>query len=1304
MLVVAFAFFPLPLYASPPDDHADLRVLHSDDTGIAFEYTPGAVSRDTVSLAGDVFDVLSIASCVYATEPGQPQIPQRHVLIGIPPDASPTVTVHEAVFQEWTGYRLAPAPATGANRLAVLDSTAYAASAFSPAQRVMVGAPGVFRGCRVLTVTVLPVAYSPATRRVRLYNRIRVEVRFNREGRTGALSSPADDRLRSVYAAALLNADAAARWRVPATPATRWRRVTAFGPGEWFKVKLTETGFYRIDRETLQNAGVDVDALDPRTVRMFNVGGRALPLDVDAARPELVEIPVRVAGEADGTFDDADYILFYGTALHGWDYETGAGAYVYFQNPYTDINVYWLNTGGATPGRRMQTRDGRLAGGTVQPDTPARIHEERELINPIDSGTEWFWHLFDGAFHEEATFQVDAGTVTRGGLVTAKFRFQSKTRFLHHVQVFINDAFVGEQRWSGESVPVLISGTGAWLRNGANTVRIVLPRAGQSATQPDHVYLDWFELAYWKPVDAESGDLVFEQDLQTGGAAIRYPVTGAPADAETFDVTDPLNVTRVLTETGGSFRDAAGTGAPNRYRLVTPARWKQPVSVVRDAGSDLRNPANGADYILLTHDDFADAVEPLRAHRETHSGLRVFAANVSDVYDEFAGGLVDPTAIRDFLRYAAFNWTSGAPPAFVLLVGDGTYDYKNHSRNSPGTWIPPFEQGERCADDFFVYFDGNGDPLSGDDIFPDMAIGRLPAQTPEEAATMAQKIIAYESAPEFGVWRNTIVLTADDERTPGVTFEEPWHTLDTERLDRDTIPASFRVEKVYLTEFPLDAAGEKPGAREALINRINAGALLVNFVGHGAANLWTHERIFNTGRDLPSIANPNRLSVFVTATCTAGRFDLVTEEAMAEAFLRAEDKGAVAFVGATRLSFPSPNAALNRFLYREMLLNGAPIGAALMTAKIRTINRENSEKYVLFGDPAMRLGAPEKSIRFSDDSSDTLKVLHAAVVRGDVVNDDDTADRTFNGTAFVHTFDSARQTTYVTPRGGQIPYRLPGSNLFRGPVPVNQGAFTASFIIPRDITYGGNMGRVTVYASDAQTDASGTLDRLPLRGADPAVRDTTGPAIEALIDGRPVTDGDFISPTPTLTLILFDESGINVTGEVGHQITIQTDDDIRARQDVTALFVYDLGSFQRGSLTYTLPVLTPGDHPVTIRVWDNFNNASTAQLTLTVVEETDLRITNIMNYPNPFEQATTFTFELTQDADVTIQVYTVAGVLIRSFDGVTGMQGFNQVDWDGRDRDGDRLANGAYLYKITARARSPEKKTASAFGRLLVVR
>jgi hypothetical protein len=146
-----------------------------------------------------------------------------------------------------------------------------------------------------------------------------------------------------------------------------------------------------------------------------------------------------------------------------------------------------------------------------------------------------------------------------------------------------------------------------------------------------------------------------------------------------------------------------------------------------DQPSDLIHPANGADYLIITHQDFYTAVQPLANDRASR-GLRVKMVKVQDVYDEFNFGLLDPQAIRDFLAYAYHNWQPPAP-TFVLLVGDGTFDPLNYLGDLRPEFIPPYLAdvdywiGETAADNRYV-------SVSGDDFLPDMALGRLPVNTP----------------------------------------------------------------------------------------------------------------------------------------------------------------------------------------------------------------------------------------------------------------------------------------------------------------------------------------------------------------------------------------------------------------------------------------------------------------------------------------------------------------------------------------------------------------------------------------------
>jgi hypothetical protein len=277
---------------------------------------------------------------------------------------------------------------------------------------------------------------------------------------------------------------------------------------------------------------------------------------------------------------------------------------------------------------------------------------------------------------------------------------------------------------------------------------------------------------------------------------------------------------------------------------------------------------------------------------------------------------------------------------------------------------------------------------------------------------------------------------------------------------------------------------------------------------------------------------------------------------------------------------------------------------------------------------------------------------------------------------------------------------------------VQNGEFTGSFIVPKDIGYGGKNAKISAYVvnSDSSIDGAGALDSLIVAGTDTTVKDSLGPQIWILFEeNMKFTDGDTVKPDPALIVYITDPQGINLTGELGHGITLIIDDDWENMQDLTSNFQYDLNNYTQGSLRQKLN-LKEGEHTLKIKAWDNANN-STLQSFLVKVLSMDkkLSITQAMNYPNPFSRFTQFTYELSVPVNkVEVKIFTLSGRLIRILSG-TGSPGFNSgVIWDGRDEDGDKVANGVYIYKIIAETKynsggKETTKEAEAIGKAVVM-
>lgn len=1291
-----------------------IRLLTSGQDGLVFEFLSGEVSVIDLPVedGGEVFQILRVPDCDLIPREGVPMLPVRAVNIGLPPREEVSFSILEDEFVEQGEIFLAPGPRVfrkeggGSSFYKTIykpDARLYETDAFFPREICAAQPVAFLRHQRVLPLVLSPVQFNPVARTVRIHRRIVVRVQFASSWPAVA-EEPGEDLFENVYRSTLLNYNQARKWRARPRISTKpafWGDDPFSSSDDWFKISLRTEGLYRLTSSVLEEAGLDLSALDPATVKIYNLRRKILPRQVGDP-PIMMEIPIVVTGQDDGRLDSEDEILFYATDLSGWEEMSQGGYDGVYVNPYTDINVYWLTYGGV-PGQRMSTRSGvPQASSFIQAERfKVTAHQERDFLNPSYTGLTWYWDSMTGHGAETAEHRVILGGVLEESCLL-KVRVEGisskySSSIPHHVYFYLNDSPSPaiELQWNG-AVAVVAEGEAHGLLEGENTLKIVLPRV---ESEWDHILLDWFEIQYWRSYEVEDGQLHFSSPDTSG--TIQYDLEGFSQDqVMLLDVSDPYEPVQI---TGSSkipqedhyalrFQEDISPAEPRRYYAASPQAYLSPLSIDRHIPADLRQ--GRADVIMVTPQVFRESLQPLAdLHRE--EGLRVTVADIEDIYDQFAWGLIDPTAIRDYLWYA-YHQGEFPPPAYVLLFGDGNFDYKNNSGAGGSNWIPPYENGDLCTEDWFVRLDG--------DYLADMMIGRLPVRSGEEADVVVDKITDYVQRPLFGPWRNRVMIVSDDETVDGGAGNELFHTRDSEDLARNFIPPSYDQRKVYLMEYPMNWSNKKPEAQQAVIDGFNDGMLLVNWIGHGNFDVWAHEDAFRGSNDIPKLTNERHLPLVYAASCDVGRFDHTINESMAEELLRAEDKGALACIAATRYCSATPNAELNKQVLSRVLGDeNLTFGEGLFGAKLSRPNSYgNDQKYALFGDPCMRLGKPELEGQIVSMSRDTLKALDRVTIQGQVLCQG-IVDTTFQGVVSIQVFDSARPVTYTTRVGSKVNYLLPGAPMFRGTSLVEDGRFQATFVVPKDISYGGRMARISAYLNDQSRDGLAFRDSLPVQGTITAVADTLGPNIELSVAGQEFPSGDFVSSRPTIVAHLEDENGINIAGEVGHWIVLSVDDGAQ-RIDVTDRFNYDPGSYRRGTLDYTLEGLEGGPHTVTMKAWDNFNNFSVANLDFEVVEESELKLSHVLNCPNPFDpssEKTKFTYELTCPARVTVKIYTVAGRLIRSLAEEEVGHVYNESHtWDGRDQDGDYVANGVYLYKIIARA---EGKHTEAFGKVVIM-
>jgi hypothetical protein len=593
---------------------------------------------------------------------------------------------------------------------------------------------------------------------------------------------------------------------------------------------------------------------------------------------------------------------------------------------------------------------------------PVQLHAEEDTRYwqnmPAGSGSDrWFWESRLGPNTQDLptsrSYMVRLGAVASSApTATVRVQLMGYTGLGHRTQVFLNDQLIDDRTWSGQAEfthEAVVDHR--LLRTGENTLRV---QAVDTGAVVDQLLVNWIELDYWGDYRATEAALNF--GVQTDGEQ-GFQVSGfESANLILLDLSDRqrpvwfVNFGVNEADSGNTLVFSDAPDAATRYLALEAAALKSPAAVTLDSPSNWRSPDNGADYLIITHDAFYGAAMRLAEHRQSQ-GLRVALVRVEDLYDEFNGGIFNPRAIRNFLTYAYEHW-QGAAPSYVLLVGDASQDYRDKLQTGTRVYVPSqnIESslfGEVSSDNWFV-------SVSGADPLPDMLIGRLAVETDAQADAVVDKLIAYDSVAIDEGWNRSVLLVNGTEADAFPTLSN--------RL-------AHQLPFDYAASF-LSPADRSPNeVRDAIVDQMNEGRVLVNYSGHGEYFSWGLDAsgggVLFAPDDVARLFNPERLPFITVANCLNGFFAGPAERpALAELLQRREGGGAVAVWAPTGLAQPEGHAVLFEALYRALFAEDlTTFGAATAAAKIEaygvsTAWQELVETYVLFGDPASKLAIP----------------------------------------------------------------------------------------------------------------------------------------------------------------------------------------------------------------------------------------------------------------------------------------------------------------------------------------------------------
>ena len=1289
----------------------DLIIKESSDQSTIIEFSPQKWFIKDRIINEKSYKSIRFESDNITVKTGQPMVPGKVAIIGIPLEARVDYQVIEINLSDKLSGKLIPMPTSHPSQEYFEDETFYNSSKIFPSNVIQLENPGFIRNQRVICLKLFPVQYNTQKNEIQLIEKIVVKLRF-----TGArVSNNAIKNMKdeSFYRGAILNYDQAKNWRQQPTIGTVKRRNISLA-NNWYKIFVKNEGIYKVTGKMLSDNGIQINEIDPSTIQIYNNGGKELVRAVTIPRPDsLIENAIMVVDNNDGKFDESDYFLFYAKSVEGWNYNYVTKTFSHYINHYTEKNVFWLTWGKNKNGKRMAAVslpvDNQIP---LQTSFRDHLFLEEEYYNLIDSGIDWYGKVFsnNGNPTESKTFAFNLKGAISQDSAEVKLKLAGISAGYHRFNFYMNQHYLGRLDFTGsyQKYTIVITDSVSLNKNnilidGYNDLRLDY--------LVEHIYskayLDWIELHFWRNLIANEDKLLFYSPVHAG--SYRYQVSDFSKDElYIFDITEYYDVRRFenLNISDGTvvFVDTVNSKTPKRYLALTPDKFLSPLHIEEDVTSNLRTLSREVDFIIIAHDDFYDQALELKNHREGYENLKTEVAKISDVYDEFSWGLFDPVAIRDFIKYAYHNWHQ---PEYVLLLGSGDFDYRNIINPVDHNWIPPFQTTEnyesesRAMDDWYV--------CVHDDNYLDLSIGRLPVRNPTHASNVVKKIIDYQKTPLYGDWRNTITLVADDVTGEDVEFIEREHTNEAENIAENYLPNSFNVNKIYLVEYPgvytASITGtRKPAAQQDIIDTINQGCLIINYFGHGRYDLWAHEVVLEMDQDLQRINCENKQAFWIAGTCYFGRFDNPDYESMSEELVLLEDNGAIAVLAAARLVSSAPNIAFTKKLYGKLFPSAyhkIRLGNAISTTKNSRGNPEDDQKLILFGDPTLILANPAYQATIYKSDPDSIKALSQLNISGVILKDGSTWHN-FNGNILLKAYDSKKNRIYVIKENDVLNYLLPGNTIFRGTATVQNGEFNLKFIVPKDITYGGKSGRFSVYFWNDEVDGSGFKNSIPVGGTSTNILDNEGPQITIDFNGKDFYDGGMTNQNPVLSIEITDSSGVNIAGDIGHSIVLILDDE---KINVTDLFNYYNNNYVSGSINYAPGFLAEGSHSILVKAWDNCNNSSEINAAFIVVANEKLTIRKVMNYPNPFSNNTEFTFWINLDCETTIKIYTIAGRLIKKIDDVYASNGFNRIFWDGHDHDGDRMANGVYLYKICAKAQY-EGKTISTevVDKLMIIR
>ena len=1079
----------------------------------------------------------------------------------------------------------------------------------------------------------------------------------------------------------------------------RYAESSVLSTGDWHKIQVDQTGIYKLTYEQL----VDMGIKNPANVSVFGYGGAQLSESfLKPYTDDLPQLPIYIEKGSDGTFGKGDYILFYAQGPINWKFNENIQSFEHEVNTYSFYGYYFVTSD-------IHTQKIIQQHPTLEPTT----------TDVLTSFTDYYLHEIDkvSLLNSGRIFlgdQFNQTTLTRNytveipNIVFDNAQLQASVAHVAvldaSMEVKVNNTLLGNitlpRRDNNDVVAKKVTAKYNFVPNTNSKIDLKFTYSLASST----AYLDYFTLILQRKLQKVSGSYLPFRCVETFGdqGNFTYKLSNVNSNVQIWDISNKQEVKQMTTKFNNSELTFVGEGITLKEYVAVDVKkdnFLTPKIIGKIANQDLHS-LGQADMVIISPSEFIDAAKRLAEAHYLKDGLTTHIVTPTTIYNEFSSGTPDATAYRRFMKMFYDRAKDvGNAPKYLLLFGDGSFDNRQILKANTDKEIYRIltYQSKESFDDINSYttddYFGLLDDEDGVNILNntlDIAIGRIPAYTKEQADGVVNKLIKYLNNDDLGYWKNRTLFLADDGDNNLHVKEMDSVANVFQRSNSD-----YLIRKLYLDSYiqEVSSVGETyPVLKKEFIDYINDGVLFVNYMGHSGYNNWTNEQIL-TVADIESFYN-QKLPLFITASCSFSRFDDFKLSG-GEALMTNSKGGALALVSTSRTVLAHPNMLFNIELIKALLavdqqtMRINTIGEAYQIAKNKRAKNNDSNRlsFTFLGDPAIRLAIPEDykihidSINGKDiaTKADTIGALEKVTLKGSVRSISDAlVNSSFNGLVHITIFDKEEtiktlcNDSKLDTTAQPFVYTYRTNPFYVGEVAVKNGKFEIEFIVPKDIRYNYGKGRVVMYAYDNEQniEANGSFENMYIGGEGENIEyEYDGPKIKAYLNSPYFIDGGKVNENPLFVAELSDVSGINTIGSgIGHDIILRLNDDLKQEYVLNNYYEALFGSYSDGIIRFPLSNLPIGKHKLFFRVWDLQNNSSSAELNFEVVSDLPIDLKDIYLSPNPVEYMSDIVISHDRPLaplDVDIYIYDLSGRIIGrdNYSVVSNNSGMIKINW-----------------------------------------